>query len=316
MSRVFQLIVLISFPVFVIKKCIDTVNRFNVRQKRIDVPMLTKGEDPTLCKDVRERIESSFLEKRSYLYRTFSTIAGLLSLSWLLFISNLFFNIIEGYWVLLLAGLALIAAYFLHTMYVLDVDLIEARKDQNPDLVENAIQKRDLHRTSELKSLRVALVILLIVSGNWAFQNYRNDQNDRMAAIEELTQESGSGWCLNNDAKSDGAGGYYTFGGWPCITIGGISSISFSKNRNNYQICATVSFNRENGLPDYSEYLLNYKTEEFCAGKDYGSYDIFEMKSQMYEFVRPDLDVLQKDLCRVYSGRLYYEDAEKFCSYY
>ena len=118
---------------------------------------------------------------------------------------------------------------------------------------------------------------------------------------------------MNNDARSDGEGGFTTFGGWPCILIGSVSPPVFKAENKTEKACVYISFNRENGLPESDSYEVFVDMEEFCAEKDWGIYSTYDLKSQAYYYISPQLEELQRSLCSRFRYQLSYEESINFC---
>lgn len=241
------------------------------------------------------------------------TVFFCLGTSYFLFCLNAYTNFILGWINLSIIGTLLIYAYYRNENLYFTIQNIKNTFYETPeeDTEENIIKRKN----NLIKSVKMASLILLLVNVNWVYQIEKNENNAKRVILNEFQNLIGEGWCKNNELASDGAGGFYTYGGWPCITIGRLTGIKFQGSSSNREVCATVWFNRQNDGPGSESYSLDFTYEDFCIFKKYGEYSTFDMKEKMYDFISPKLDDLQTSQCNYFYYRLTEEDKIRFCRF-
>jgi len=163
-------------------------------------------------------------------------------------------------------------------------------------------------RAEEAKKVSLIIVAVTIaLSGNWAFQINKNQSQKREMATQEVSSLTQTGWCSNFQDINvyDGGSDVVKSGGWPCIYIGSISSISFSKEGKIDKMCLSASLNRENGPPGDESFQLNYKELQVCALDDWNEgWSESAFSDKIYAVAKTDLNALQSSLCRNYGFRM------------
>jgi hypothetical protein len=311
--NIFQIIIFLGFLIYVVSKWYDKMYVENLFSKPVKLAKLTPSEPPEMFGQIRAKIEKNFERQKNQKRFTYNTVAILISLSWIILWVNWQFDFVKGYYAFGAIGLLLLLAYHLTGSLEGEIALIASWIEINPEDAQSTRTKVEQDKQQGKKSLAIGLAIILAINLNWAYQIEKNENEKRTLFINELSREVGSGWCKNNDARSDGEGGFVTFGGWPCILIGSIDPPVFNEEDKSQKACALVSFNQENGLPESDSYELFVDMQEFCVEKEWGSYSVYGLKSQVSRYISPQLDELQSSLCSRFRFQLSYEESSDFC---
>ena len=227
-----------------------------------------------------------------------------------LIIGNHLTDLVPG-WILLPAiSLLIIQAFYRDSKLRLDRNywyskLPDGRPDANHQLKEREIDKNRL----------IAILVVIALSVYWVYQIDKNLKADQREYSNELLDLVGnSGWCENNEAERDGAGGFYTYGGWPCIFIASANNVRFFEENKKELACAYIGLNREVGYPGEESFQNSYKVEQYCVERDpYYGYSISELESSIYNSIKGELRQLNVDLCRRYGYSLSEESRSNFC---
>jgi hypothetical protein len=214
--------------------------------------------------------------------------------------------------------LALLGSFFAISMYLigdLDRQVLRRKTRANPDDKESLLQ---LHRKDKeiSKSFLVTVAVTIILSGNWAFQVQKNEQQEKVEVISDLNGLSGQGWCSDfaDIDVYDGGETVIKSGGWPCIVIASISGISFPNENGREEVCFYASFNVENGFPGEESFTIEQGYERYCKEKDeIEGWSEYSFEQLIAEDVRPDLRDLTNRLCRDYGYRMSYEIYGTYC---
>lgn len=311
--NIFQFLIFLGFLVYVVSRWRDKMYVENLFSKQLRLSTLTPNEPPEMFEEIRTKIEKNLERQKNQKRFTYNTVAILISLSWIILWVNWQFDVVKGYYAFGTIGLLLLLAYHLSESLRGEIALIASWIDTNAEDAQATRARVEQDKQQQKKSVAIGLAIVLAVNLNWAYQIEKNENNKRALFVNELSREVGSGWCLNNDARSDGEGGFTTFGGWPCILIGSVSPPVFKSENKTEKACVLISFNRENGLPESDSYELFVDMEEFCAEKDWGIYSAYDLKSQAYDYISPQLEELQRSLCSRFRYQLSYEESINFC---
>jgi hypothetical protein len=220
---------------------------------------------------------------------------------------------VQGYYAFGAIGVLLLLSYHSSESLRGEIALIASWIDTNSEDAQATRIRVELDKQQQKKSVAIGLAIVLAINLNWAYQIEKNENERRVQFANELSREVGSGWCLNNDARNDGEGGFITFGGWPCIIIGSIDPPVFREGDKTEKACALFSFNRENGLPESDSYEIFVDMQEFCVEKEWRTYSASDLKYQAYDYISPQLEELQRSLCARLRFQLSYEESFNFC---
>lgn len=173
---------------------------------------------------------------------------------------------------------------------------------------------KDLTQKSYSTYFKVGLVIV----GFLAFLFYSNFQAQKREWLEAISTNeylSNEIWCANNKIRRDGAGGFESYDGWPCIKVSSITPLAKGpKDASNGDstICSTVTLAREVGLPGEETYQ-DYKTKSYCP--IYNANESGSISDEIYDKdINKDLDILTSQACQTYSFRLTEEGALILCS--
>ncbi len=236
-------------------------------------------------------------------------IVGFLTFLCYLAVCLNFNYVFVGAWVILLAvGLSV----------SLSVNLLNTPLIIYEEEVDNQIIRlQRLLKAEEAKKISIfILAVTLGFSGYWANQISKNTSAEREAGIQEVLSLAGTGWCSNfQDIKvyDDGAD-VVKSGGWPCIQIGSVDRVSFSKEKKENKMCIWVSLNRENGPPGEERFQNSYKNFDVCASTTwYNNWSESTFSNLIFDVAKPDLDEVQVSLCRYYGYRMGVENYATYC---
>lgn len=311
--NIFKIIIFLGFLAYIAGRWYDKMYIENLFSKPIKLSTLTPNEPLEMFEQIRAKVEKNFERQKNQKRFTYNCVAVLVSLSWIVLWANWQFDFVEGFYAFGIIGLLLILAYYLSESLVGEIALISSWIDTNTEDARATRVRVEQDKQRQKKSLAIGLAIVLAINLNWAYQIDKNENERRNQFTGELSREVGSGWCLNNDARSDGDGGFITFGGWPCIIIGSIDPPSFQVQDKLQTACALFTFNQENGLPESGSYEIFVDVQEFCVEKDWGSYSVSDLKNQAYDYISPQLKELQRTLCSKFRYELSYEENFEFC---
>ena len=311
--NIFQLLIFLGFLVYVVSRWYDKMYVENLFSKPLRLSTLTPNESPEMFEQVRAKVEKNFERQKSQKRFSYNSIAFLVSLSWIILWGNWQFDFVQGYYAFGAIGLLLLLAYHLSESLRGEIELIASWIDINEEDARATRTRVEQDMQQRKKSVAIGLAIVLAVNLNWAYQIEKNENETRVQFANELSREVGNGWCKNNDVARDGEGGFITFGGWPCIVIGSIDPPVFKEEDKSQKACALFSFNQENGLPESNSYELTFDMQEFCVENEWGTYSVYDLKSQVSRYISPQLDELQSSLCSRFRFQLSYEESFDFC---
>jgi hypothetical protein len=212
-------------------------------------------------------------------------------------LTNWQFNFISGPVLFVLSGSALIFSYYLRASIPAEVQLkLGVEKDARIRL------ERDLWEIK--KGSIIALAVIIAVSGNWEYRIQKDSSEQMQYATNEALGLVGTGWCSNFwDINTE----YYPeveptkTGGWPCINVGAVTDVKFSRVKNHLEMCFSYSLNRSDGLPS-QESTYEYDYKKLCSTDSWyvndGGWSTDSLGSKIYKVIKPDLDKLQESACR------------------
>lgn len=232
-------------------------------------------------------------------------------------IINWEFNYVRAWYLLTLFGL-LVALYLKANSDIqLEPQLKIYLNTDSEQLIRNRIQENK-------KSAFIAILIAIGLSINWGYTVQRNQSEYKLDAINLLNRKIGSGQCSNfwsqNAIATENGYEVNNSGGWPCITIGAVSGITFSSNkeyRNRLEMCFNYWLKRSNDGPWNYESSTEYDFRSSCLldsainGGRWSEYDLDDLiRKEIKTF---DLSKLQLEMCKIYYYRMSYEEKNVYC---
>lgn len=222
-------------------------------------------------------------------------------------------SIFEGWIVFAIMGFSLAVCIYLVG------DLTRLRylsewKSDNSNLT--AVRNEREKAYDNMKSFLSILLVVSIVSGYNAYQGEREKSESKQTAVDVGLKFQGQGWCGEfEDIKVyDEGQSVVKTGGWPCIYVGELESITFEEINGVKNTCGFYSFNIENGKPGEELFRLGEDFKEFCIGDDeYTGFSEYALKPKVFEYIKPKLDSLKVDLCNYYRFRLTNEERQTYC---
>lgn len=226
-------------------------------------------------------------------------------------ITNWQFNYISGPILLSISGALFGFAILKFRQSTVDVEL----KFENNREARLELEQKLNHINKEVAK---GLVAILLISGFWGYRIQQDMNEQKQAATNEALNLSGEGWC-SNFWDIDASGGYENIvktGGWPCITIGSISNIVFSKKSANLEMCFNYSVTRSDGLPS-DESVVEYDFDRLCSTDSWftedGGWSTSTFERKIYERIKPDLDRFRISACNRFYFTLSEEEKIVYC---
>jgi hypothetical protein len=199
-----------------------------IEKHNIDIIIKVRGEAdaPKIISESAE-LRLARLQKESF------KLSGILiSVLYLLIVTNLVFNYLKGWYLLGISGLV-ISYLYLKIESLPSIALLKSRQSALGDEYRASQENLQSSRFIGARNTSLGIVIAsLVFSGNWAYQVQKNQSEEKLWAMNEMNDLVGQGWCENFwdiDATLGPDGDYDVSktGGWPCITIGSVSNIRF-----------------------------------------------------------------------------------------
>lgn len=256
----------------------------------------------------------SELIKNQYIEKSHRFIAILASILCFLIISNYGENYVPG-WILLGAvGISIALSNYL----LADLKLRYKFGDPSSSGDDVSIQLRRAKAKSETtKSISITLIVTTVLCFNWSYQVQKNTREEQELATNIANRLNGQGWCGNfaDIDVYDGGETVVKKGGWPCVYVGSVDSISFQETDGDKNMCFYASFNVENGSPGEEVFKINSDFKEFCIKEsDFGGWSEYAVEDAIGEYVRPGLKGLTAELCRTRGFKMSYETYSFYCS--
>ena len=256
----------------------------------------------------------SELVKNQNIEKSLRFIAILASVLWVLIISNYGEDFVPG-WVILGA----IGISIAFSNYVMSDLKMRYELGSNSFLSEGvSIQlRRERAKNETTKSVSITLIITVALCFNWSYQVQKNTREEQELATSIANRMNGQGWCGNfaDIDVYDGGETVVKKGGWPCVYVGSVDSISFKETDGDKNMCFYASFNVENGSPGEEVFRINSDFKEFCIREsDFGGWSEYDIEDAIGEYVRPSLNSLTSELCRAYGFKMRYEVYSLYCS--
>lgn len=180
--------------------------------------------------------------------------------------------------------------------------------------------KNNRQYISDLSSIKKQMVVVLIatiaLSGNWAWRVSEALGNQKQLAVNETLSLQGEGWCANwSDVTVGKYGDVSKDNGWPCISVGSVANINYSKSGKNLKMCADFGLDQQSGPPGSTFIRKNYRTVNVCNTNKYSpSWDKGIFLDGIHSAMGNDLRNLQANLCTAYYSLMSPDARFKFCS--
>ena len=230
----------------------------------------------------------------------YQVISVLTFISYFASFLNFNFGIVGGWIILSVIGISISISFYLLTTPSINYE-------EEADDKVSKLQR--LLLAEEAKKISILILAATIgLSGYWANQVTKNISAEREMAVGDVSRLAETGWCSNFEDIDvyDGGQEVVKTGGWPCIYIGSIWGLSFSKENKQDKMCGWVNLHRDTGAPGEERVQLSYKSFEVCSSRDEwgGRWSEKTFSDKIYGEIKPDLDTLQQALCRNYGYRM------------
>ena len=229
--------------------------------------------------------------------------------SYFAFTLNHIFGLIPAWYVLAFSGICL---YFFISVEQNRLAYIEYSRKM---IDENHYQWA---KAEGRKSAFIGLVVVLTISGNWAYQVNKNFNELKDRGTNEALNLVGNSWCANfADINVYDAGETVVkTGGWPCIKISAVNNLQFKRSEKDPIMCLQATLDEEKGLPGQDSFNQGIKFETVCAPSNWWegwSSDNFSGKIYDQLKMGESLDRLQSRLCANYSNELTVDERITYC---
>lgn len=288
--------VLISVSIYR-KKIWKTNLTLQVHEPYIDVAVIKNSPD-------RRR---ALFEKEAY-NQTLIFAIGILILS----TTNWQYNYLSGPILLAIFGIGVSYLYYA-------LDSIPTRVLLLHETESTSRYKHQEKHNLMKKNLAISLIVFLALSGNWEYRIQKDSSEQMQYATNEALDLVGTGWCSN---FWDIDGTYFPevepikTGGWPCVNIGSVTDVKFSKIKSHLEMCFSYSLTRSDGSPSEDSFY-EYDYKKLCStDSGYisdGGWSTDSLGRKIYEVVKSDLDKLQINACRSYYFTLTEEERIVYC---
>jgi hypothetical protein len=238
--------------------------------------------------------------------RAFVTLC---SVSWILIVVNGAKGFVPAWYILIFIGLSgSLLAYWDTIIHKIVLEYEDSLLPPN-ERGKNESRKKNL---LEAKNISIFLLVgTLVVSANWAWQVNNNMNRTKQAAVNDVLSLVGSSWCnkfANYDMTSEGDS--TNSGGWPCITVGSISNITYSKKGKDPVMCADFSFDKDSGTPEQEQIIKSYESKTVCSFEDWSKTSFTD---SVFPLIEQELPALNTELCRIYSSSISEADRNIYC---
>ena len=226
--------------------------------------------------------------------------------------TNWQFNYLSGPILLAIFGVGASYLYYLLDSITTRVQLIHEKES-------SLIDKHLIKISSMKKTFAISLIIFLALSGNWEYRIQKDSNEQMQYATNEALDLVGTGWCANFwDINAE----YYPevepikTGGWPCINIGSVTDVRFSKIKSHLEICFSYSLNRSDGSPSQDSYY-EYDYKKLCSTDSWyvndGGWSTKTLGYKIFESIKDDLDELEIQSCRKFYYTLTEDERIVYC---
>jgi hypothetical protein len=239
---------------------------------------------------------------------SYKSIALFASFVWVIFITNISLDYLRGWFVSILFGL--FCAYVIKTNSIVEFEskLYEKNTIEQETVIKDKIK-------NENKSALMVLIFTLAISLNWGYQVQKTENEDKLIATNAVTNIVGRGWCAEfwDIDATPGADGDYSVsksGGWPCITVGSVSNISFTNKKDDLEMCFSFSLRRSNDGPWNYDSSEEYDYGSTCASDSWIEEGGGWSEDSLWENVRNEINLeselnsFKNTMCRNYYWRM------------
>jgi hypothetical protein len=162
------------------------------------------------------------------------------------------------------------------------------------------------------------LVPVLLLSSFWGYRIQVDGSEQREAAINEVLELTGTGWCSEwwDIDASGGVDNIVKTGGWPCIYIKSVSNIVFTKKADYSNICFDYVLNRSNGIPT-NDFFIDFDYDNVCSTDSWfiedGGWSASVFQDKIREKIGSSLENFRLEACNKYYFRLSDEEKTVYC---
>jgi hypothetical protein len=245
----------------------------------------------------------------------YKKIALAVTVIYVLVVTNMALDYVPGWWILGIVGFLLTYCYRISesalNLAYLAVETDTVRRDKAKGELD-ALQKHCVK----------LLVASIVVSGIWFYQVQRNQNEEKIAAMNDAIGLVGTEWCANfADIKAyrgpDGSIEMTGYGGWPCLSISSVTNTTFENKKDTLEMCFSYSLNQSNDGPWNRELTSEYDYRELCAidGDWFESgLDEYSLQGVIRKELESDLETLRSKMCSVYGRGMSYDDFSVYCN--
>jgi hypothetical protein len=235
--------------------------------------------------------------------------------SYILIVTNIVLDYVPGWWILGAVSFLLTYSY-----------LISGSATNLAYLAFSTDTERKNKSRSELDALQKScvkfLVATVVVSGIWFYQVQKDQSAEKLTAMNEATNLVGLEWCENfADVKAfrDQDGGFESigYGGWPCLKVASVRSISFEAKKDTLEMCFTYLLSQSGDGPWNREVFTEYDYRNLCVlDGEFFSYgwDQSSLEDSIREEFGNELEALSARMCSVYGRSMTYDDFSIYCN--
>jgi hypothetical protein len=218
------------------------------------------------------------------------------------------------------SGPILLAAFGLGSSYLYyALDSISTRVQLIHEKDSTSRDKNQFKISSMKKNFAISLIIFLAISGNWEYRIQKDSNEQMQYATNEALDLVGTGWCANFwDINAE----YYPevepikTGGWPCINVGSVTDVRFSKIKSHLEMCFSYSLTRSDGLPSQDS-IYEYDYKKLCSTDSWyvndGGWSTKSLGYKIFEVIKDDLDELEIQSCRKFYYTLTEDERIVYC---
>lgn len=259
----------------------------------------------------KENLEAEVTKHSNYI-SAYKKAARTFSILWFLVIMNSNIYLIENWALLALFGMVI--SWYIFMFGGVENQFWSTKIRETPkdfQLLSEQLNRRN----SNTKNILVTLLITSLVAGSWAYNDEERYREEQQSAFSTVLDLSGQGWCGNFEDIDWNGEEAVKSGGWPCIYISTVQSVDFRKENGSKEMCTLLFFDVESGSPGLESFSRDKLLEEFCLKKNqFGGWSTYALEDEIGEFVRPKLDNLVQELCRVYTYRMTEVQYSTYCS--
>jgi len=253
------------------------------------------------------------LRKAKFQKEAFKITASLSAVGYVLTVTNLVFNYLSGWYVLVILGIFYSYCYY----------LITGASYQYKSSFFNKNEEERLKAITQLEAVKktslTIFVVVLALSGYWAYQVQKNQSEQKLIAMNTAARLVGQGQCANFSSQKallDFDGNYENInsGGWPCITVGSVTNVRFTNVKAKLEMCFSYSLRRSSGLPSESDNSTEYDYRSLCVDDGVGGWTEDRFLGVILKDLGKAVSELQLKMCQTYYYSLNDEEKYIYCS--